>query len=97
MVTIDRRTGLMHRHMRRQHQTFILLTSKGYSFKNIFDFTTAGNWDCEAVVERLPALHYSVDFFLVHWDHEINCGTLKLLEGHYRSSLFWVHAVCFYA
>ena len=27
-----------------------------------FDFTTAGDWDCVAAVERLPALHYSVDF-----------------------------------
>ena len=38
--------------------------SKGYPFKNIFDFTTAGDWDCVAAVERLPALHYSVDFIL---------------------------------
>ena len=29
---------------------------------NIFDFTTAGDWDCVAAVERLTALHYSVDF-----------------------------------
>ena len=28
---------------------------------NIFDFTTAGDWYYVAVVERLPALHYSVD------------------------------------
>ena len=34
-------------------------------FKNIFDFTTAGDWDCVAVVERLPALHYSVDFIFL--------------------------------
>ena len=34
---------------------------KTYPFKNIFDFTTAGDWDCVAVVERLLALHYSVD------------------------------------
>ena len=32
------------------------------SLKNIFDFTTAGDWDCVAAVERLPALYYSVDF-----------------------------------
>ena len=38
---------------------------KGYPFKNIFDFTTAGDWDCVAVVERLPALHYSVDFIFL--------------------------------
>ena len=32
---------------------------------NIFDFTTAGDWDCVAAVERLPALHYSVDFIFL--------------------------------
>ena len=42
--------------------------SKGYPFKNIFDFTTAGDWDFVAAVERLPALHYRVDFiFLSFW------------------------------
>ena len=59
--------------------------SKGYPFKNIFDFTTAGDWDCvAAVLECLPALHYSVDlfYFLVLWDHGFHFGTLKLLEGH---------------
>ena len=39
--------------------------SKRYPFKNIFDFTTAGDWDCVAAVERLPALHYSVDFIFL--------------------------------
>ena len=39
--------------------------SKWYPFKNIFDFTTAGDWNCEAAVERLPALHYSVDFIFL--------------------------------
>ena len=39
--------------------------SKGYPFKNIFDFTTAGDWDCVAAIERLPALHYSVDFIFL--------------------------------
>ena len=38
------------------------LASKGYPFKNIFDFTTAGDWDFVAAKDRLPALHYSVDF-----------------------------------
>ena len=43
-----------------------VFASKGYPFNNIFDFTTAGDWDCVAAVERLPTLHYSVDFiFLV--------------------------------
>ena len=38
------------------------------TFKSIFDFTTAGDWDCVAAVGRLLALHYSVDFsFLSYW------------------------------
>ena len=39
--------------------------SKGYRFKNIFDFITAGDWDCVAAVEPLPAIHYSVDFIFL--------------------------------
>ena len=42
-----------------------VFASKGYPLKNIFDFTTAGDWDCVAAVERLPALHYSVDFIFL--------------------------------
>ena len=42
-----------------------VFASKGYSFKNIFDFTTAGDWDCVAAVERLPALDYSADFIFL--------------------------------
>ena len=42
-----------------------VIASKGYPFKNIFDFTTAGDWDCVEAVERLPALHYSVDFIFL--------------------------------
>ena len=38
---------------------------KGYPLKNIFEFTTAGDWDCVAAVEHLPALHYSVDFIFL--------------------------------
>ena len=41
------------------------LASKGYPFKNILDFNTAGDWDCVAAVERLPVLHYSVDFIFL--------------------------------
>ena len=29
------------------------------------DFRLSGDWDCMAAVERLPALHYSVDFILL--------------------------------
>ena len=42
-----------------------VFASKGYPFKNIFDFTTAGDWDCVAAVERLPALYYSVDLIFL--------------------------------
>ena len=64
-----------------------VFASKGYHFKNIFDFTTTDNWDCVAAVERRPALHYSVDFiFLVLWDHGFHCGTLKLMK-HKRQKL----------
>ena len=38
------------------------LLPKDNLFKNTFDLTTAGDWDYVAVVERLPALYYSVDF-----------------------------------
>ena len=37
------------------------LLPKDNLFKNTFDLTTAGDWDYAAVVEHLPALHYSVD------------------------------------
>ena len=49
-------------------------------FKNIFDFTTAGDWDCVAAVERLPALHYSVDFIFLSFG--IMGFIVELLEGH---------------
>ena len=42
-----------------------VFASKVYPFKNIFDFTTAGDWDCVAAVERLPAFHYGVDFIFL--------------------------------
>ena len=34
-------------------------------FKNIFDFTTAGERDCVAAIERLPGFHYSVHFIFL--------------------------------
>ena len=42
-----------------------VFVSKRYPFKNTFDFTTAGDWVCVAAVERLPALHFSVDFIFL--------------------------------
>ena len=59
------------------------LLPKDNLFKNTFDFTTAGDWDYVAVVERLPALHYSVDFiFLSFGIMGFIMEVKKLLEGH---------------
>ena len=69
-----------------------VFASKGYPFMNIFDL--AGDWDGVAAVERLLALHYSVDFIVLSFGimglkviysnvfHGFYCGTLKVLEGH---------------
>ena len=59
------------------------LLPKDNLFKNTFDFTTAGDWDYVAVVERLPALLYSVDFiFLSFGIIGFIVELKKLLEGH---------------
>ena len=47
---------------------FITLHSlfpKNNLLKNIFDFTTAVDWNCVAMAKRLPALHDSVDFIFL--------------------------------
>ena len=44
-------------------QTFVP-ASWGVSTWNL-SFITAGDWDCVVAVERLPALHYSVDFIFL--------------------------------
>ena len=53
-------------------ETFIRYGSKVFlkanrvsNYCNTVHFTTAGDWDCVAAVERLPALHYSVDFIFL--------------------------------
>ena len=45
-------------------------------FKNTFDFTTAGDWDYVAVVERLSALNYGVDFIFLSFG--IMCFIVEL-------------------
>ena len=40
-------------------------TARSRTYIDIFDFTTAGDWDCVAAVEHLPAFHYSVDFIFL--------------------------------
>ena len=58
------------------------LLPKDTLFKNIFDFTIAGDWDCVAAVERLPVLYYSVDFIFLSFGILGFIVELKLLEGH---------------
>ena len=62
------------------HSCFISLVHsllpKDNLFKNTFDFTTAGDWDLVAVEERLPALHYSVDFIFLSFG--IMCFIVEL-------------------
>ena len=55
----------VHRKLLTTWILFTELASKVFPFKNIFDFTTAGDCDCVAAVERLPVLHYSVDFIFL--------------------------------
>ena len=50
-------------------------------FKNIFDFNTAGEWDCVAAVERLPALHYSVDFIFLSFGSLVSLWNFTTIRG----------------
>ena len=43
------------------------LLPKDNCFKNIFDFSTAGERDCVVTVGRLPALHFSVDCIFLYF------------------------------
>ena len=57
------------------------LLPKDNLFKNKFDFTTAGDWDYMAVVERLPALHYSVDIIFLSFGIMCFIVELKTIRG----------------
>ena len=57
------------------------LLPKNNLFKNIFDFTTAGDWDCVAPVERLPALHYSGDLFSCPLGSLVSFGNFEIIRG----------------
>ena len=47
-----------------------------------FDFNTAGDGDCVAAVERLPALHYSVDFiFSCHLGSWVSLRNFETITG----------------
>ena len=55
------------------------LLSRDNLFKNIFDCTKASDRDCVAAVERLP-VSLCRFYFLVLWNHEFHCGTVKHSE-----------------
>ena len=68
-------------------------------FKNIFDFTTAGDWDCVAAVERLPALHYSVDFIFLSFgimDFIVELETIRgsLMKPNWQKLASLAQEVC---
>ena len=54
------------------------LLPKDNLFKNIFDFTTAGGWDCVAAVERLPALQYTCSVHFIFLSFRIMGFTVEL-------------------
>ena len=54
----------------------VVFAPKGYTLKNIFDFTTAGDWDCVAAVECLPPFTISVDFIFLSFG--IMCFIVEL-------------------
>ena len=62
-------------------KTYFAISSSISCFKNIFDFTTAGDWDCVAAVERLPALHYSVDFFSCPLGSWVSLWNFETIRG----------------
>ena len=65
----------------------------------VFDFTTAGDWDCVAAVERLPVLHYSVDFIscpLGLWVSLLNFETIRgsLMKPNWQKLASLAHEIC---
>ena len=58
-----------------------VFTSKGYPFKNIFDFTTAGDWDCVATVECFPALHYILDLIFLSLGSWVSLWNFETIRG----------------
>ena len=47
----------------------------------MFDFTTACDWDCVAAVERLPALHYSVDLISCPLGSWVSLWNFETIRG----------------
>ena len=57
----------------------VVFASKGYPFKSIF--STVGDSDCVAAVERLPAFHYSVDFIFFPFGSWVSLWNFELIRG----------------
>ena len=51
-----------------------------------FDFTTAGDWDCVVAVERLPALHLSVDFIFLSFGIWVSLWNFETIRGSLMTS-----------
>ena len=49
--------------------------------KKMLTETTAGDWDCVAAVERLSALHYSVDIFTCHLGSRVSLWNFETIRG----------------
>ena len=47
----------------------------------MFDFTTAGDWDCVAAVKHLPALHFSVDFIFFPLESWVSLWNFETIRG----------------
>ena len=54
---------------------------RGYPFKNIFDLTTAGDLECVAAVERLPALHYMEILFSCPLGSWVSLWNFETIRG----------------
>ena len=57
------------------------LLPKDNLFKNTFDCTKAGDGDCVAAVERLPALHYSVDLISCPLGSWVSLWNFETIRG----------------
>ena len=55
--------------------------SKGYPFKNIFDFTTAGDWDCVGFASKGYPFKNTFDFTTAgDWDYVAVVESLPALH-----------------
>ena len=68
-------------------------------FKTIFDFATAGGWDCVAALVRFPVFHYSVVFrldLLKSWNPLWNIEAIwgSLIRPKWQTSAILAQHTC---